>query len=55
MKRYSNVKNPKLEMADIDCNTVVSRILRDVQDLMILNTLRSLNALNTESPDFSAS
>ena len=55
INRYSSVKNPKLEIAEIDYSTVVSKILSDVQDLIILNTLKSLKALSTESPDFSAS
>jgi hypothetical protein len=55
INRYKSVKNPKFEIAEIDWSTVVSKILSEVQDLIILNTLKSLKALKTDSPDFSAS
>jgi hypothetical protein len=55
MNKYNNVRNPRFEIAEIDWSTVVKRILRDVHDFIILKTLKSLKALSTESPDFSAS
>lgn len=45
------VKKPKLVMADRLCNTVESRTLSEVQDLIILNILSSLKALSTDSPE----
>ena len=52
MKRI--VKTPKLPIADIEFITVSKSFLRDTHDLMILKTLTSLKALNTERPELSA-
>ena len=54
MKRNSMVSTPKLVIAESDSNTVASSFLKDTHDLIILNTLISLKALNTESPELFA-
>ena len=53
MNRNKIVSTPKLPIAERDFNTVYSKSLSDFHDLIILNTLVSLKALSTESPEFS--
>jgi hypothetical protein len=50
----SIVRTPKLAMADIELITVYSNFLKDTHDLIILKTLTSLKALNTDNPELSA-
>lgn len=52
MKRMVNT--PRLPMADIEAITVVNSFLSDTHDLIILNTLTNLKALNTERPELLA-
>jgi len=54
INRKSPVRTAKFVIDDNDSSTVESRILSEVQDLIILKTLRSLKALSTESPEFSS-
>ena len=51
MKRKRTIRTPRLVMAVRESSTVDNKILKESQDLMILNTLRSLNALSTERLD----
>jgi hypothetical protein len=52
MKRI--VKTPRFAMADIESMTVFKSFLKETHDLIILNTLTSLNALSTERPELLA-
>ena len=53
MKMYNTVNAPKFAIAESECNTVINKIWRDLQDLIILNILNNLKALKTDNPDVS--
>jgi hypothetical protein len=48
MNKKRMIKTPKLVIAVKESKTVESKILRESQDLIILKTLKSLNALSTD-------
>ena len=53
INKKRRVRTPKLVIEDRDSSTVERRILNELQDLMILNTLSSLNARSTDRPELS--
>jgi len=53
INKKRSVRTPKFVIDDSDSSTVESRILNELQDLMILNTLSSLNARSTDRPELS--
>lgn len=53
MNKKRRVRTPKFVIEESDSSTVERRILNELQDLMILNTLSSLNARSTDRPELS--